>query len=114
MTIDITQIIIAVIGLIFSAVTTWLVTALAPAVRNWLNAHANETQHKLLCDLIRQLVDAAEQMIVGKGQGAAKLQFVKEQLNKRGFDVDVEMIEAAVKEMNNNSICHILGEEVEE
>lgn len=47
---------------------------------------------------MRTLVFAAEQ-IYGAGRGGEKLQYVKQQLQKQGFDVDVNQIEAAVCEL---------------
>lgn len=48
---------------------------------------------------IRILVYAAEQ-IYGAGEGSTKLQYVEEELGKRGLTVDAAAIEATVREMN--------------
>lgn len=48
---------------------------------------------------IRILVYAAEQ-IYGAGKGSTKLQYVEEELDKRGLTVDAAAIEATVREMN--------------
>lgn len=45
------------------------------------------------------LVYAAEQLY-GAGQGSVKLEYVEDELERRGLKVDVSAIEAAVREMN--------------
>lgn len=45
------------------------------------------------------LVYAAEQ-IFGSGKGAAKLDYVEDELRNRGLKVDTAAVEAAVREMN--------------
>ena len=44
---------------------------------------------------------AAEQTIVGAGLGSEKMQYVVDRLKEKGIEVDIDMIEAAVKEMND-------------
>lgn len=102
-TIDITQIIISIIGLFFSFVLTWVARAIVPPIRAWLEARTTAEQRTMIYTLIKQLVYAAEQRI-GAGCGADKRDYVSEELARRGIEVDFELIEAAVKEMNDSLI----------
>ena len=51
--------------------------------------------------VVKELVSAAEQTIVGAGLGSEKMQYVIDGLKSKGITVDIDMIEAAVKEMND-------------
>lgn len=50
--------------------------------------------------VVKMLVYAAEQ-IYGDGRGKDKLQYVKDQLIERGYDIDLDEIEAAVYDAFN-------------
>lgn len=102
--VDVTQIIISVIGLIFSFVLTWAFRAIVPPAKAWLEARTTAEQRSMIYTLIKQLVYAAEQRI-GSGYGDAKREFVCSELRNRGIEVDFDLIEAAVKEMNDNLIA---------
>ena len=54
--------------------------------------------------LVKVLVYAAEQLY-GAGNGSEKLQYVRDELNRRGFEVDFDEIEAAVGEFLNKGIA---------
>lgn len=110
-TIDLTQIVVSIIGLIFSFLLTWLIKAIIPPARKWLEARTTAEQRSMMNTLVRQLVYAAEQTI-GTGNGARKLQYVCDQLKKRGFSVDLDVIEASVKEMNDMLLNEITGDEI--
>lgn len=90
MHIDLTPIVQAVIGLLAALITYKLI----PLIK----AKTTAEQQALLQVTVRTLVYAAEQ-IYGSGAGEKKLQYVKQQLQARGFDVDINQIEAAVKEL---------------
>ena len=47
--------------------------------------------------------------MIGAGMGTKKMKYVINELRRRGINVDVEMIEAAVKEMNDKAL-KIMGE----
>ena len=93
--IDITQIIVAVIGLIGLVLSG----VVFPLLRSKLTAQQQET----LFALVRTGVFAAEQLFPMEKMGAEKLEYVKNYLNGLGYDADtVEVraaIEAAVKEL---------------
>lgn len=65
----------------------------------WLKSKTTREQQEYLLATVRVLVYAAEQMY-GSGKGAAKLQYVQDELEARGLSVDMPAIEAAVREMN--------------
>ena len=88
--IDLTDIIQAVIALIVALITYKVIP--------WIKAKTTESQQAILMATVRTLVYAAEQMY-GAGKGDKKLQYVRQKLQEKGFDVDVDAIEAAVKEI---------------
>lgn len=98
--IDLTGIVIAVIGLIFNFLLAWLGKKVVPPLKQWLEEKTNTEQRNAMWDVIVKLVEAAEQ-VIGAGKGAEKLQYVKNALHTAGYDVDYDLIEAAVKEMND-------------
>ena len=88
--IDLTDIIQAVIALIVALITYKVIP--------WLKARTTESQQAILMATVRTLVYAAEQLY-GAGKGDEKLQYVKQKLEEKGFDIDIDAIEAAVKEI---------------
>lgn len=94
MTIDLTPVLQAVIGLLAALITYRLVP--------WIKARTTNEQQALMQATIRTLVFAAEQ-IYGAGGGAEKMQYVQDQLKARGFDVDLAAIEAAVRELGDKN-----------
>ena len=90
--IDLTPIINAVIALL-AAILTYKVLP-------WIKAKTTNEQQIMLRATVKTLVYAAEQ-IYGAGMGYEKMHYVKEQLEKRGFTVDKDEIEAAVWEYIN-------------
>lgn len=88
--IDLTPILETIIALIAALVTYKLIP--------WLKARTTESQQAILMATVRTLVYAAEQLY-GAGKGDEKLQYVKQKLEEKGFDVDIDAIEAAVKEI---------------
>ena len=94
-TIDLTPIFQAIIALLAALVTYKLIP--------WIKSKTTESQQKNMRALVKVLVYAAEQLY-GAGNGAEKLQYVRDELNRRGFEVDFDEIEAAVGEFLNKGI----------
>ena len=88
--IDLSAIIQAVIGLLAALITY--------RVLPWIKSKTNIEQQTVMHIAVRTLVFAAEQ-IFGKGKGTEKLEYVKDRLIEKGFDIDVDAIEAAVLEL---------------
>lgn len=88
--IDLTDIIQAVIALIVALITYKVIP--------WIKAKTTESQQAMLMATVRTLVYAAEQLY-GAGKGKEKFTYVRQKLQEKGFDVDVDAIEAAVKEI---------------
>ena len=100
--IDLTAVIVAVLGLIFNLIVAWLGRSVIPKVNTWLEARTTEEQRTTLNGVIVTLVEAAEQLFKGSNRGQERLVWGKNQLNLRGVDVDIPAIEAAVKSMNDS------------
>jgi len=90
--IDLTKIFEAVIALAAALVTTFLIP--------WIKQRLTAGQQEALESIIETAVLAAEQMY-GKGMGREKLQAVIDYLHGKGYDVDIEQIEAAVYALIN-------------
>ena len=109
MNIDITQIVVAVIGLLSVIVTTVVV----PLLKKKLGAEKMSELQKW----VEIAVHAAEQIITGTGMGQKKKEYVLEFLKQKGYDVDDEAvenaIEAAVFDMNNAFANVILEDALE-
>ena len=92
---DITKIVVALIGLLSTILTAFL----AP----YLKAKMDVEKLNKLGELAKRFVLAAEQLI-GKGEGEKKKAQVQDWLKEKGYDVSLDevdsAIEAAVKEMN--------------
>lgn len=88
--IDITQIVVALIGLLGTILTGFLI----PILRNKLT----DKQNEIFDSVVRVGVYAAEQMF-GAGKGTEKKQYVLKLLEERGYDVDAEIVNAAIEAM---------------
>ncbi len=99
-TINLTGVVIAVVGLIFNFLLAWLGKKVVPPLKAWLEEKTTTEQRNAMWNVIVKLVEAAEQ-VIGAGKGSEKMQYVKEALLAAGYEVDVDLIEAAVKEMND-------------
>ena len=92
---DLTKVIVALIGLLSTICTVFL----AP----YLKAKMDNEKLQKLGSLAQRFVLAAEQLI-GPGKGAEKKAQVQDWLKEKGYDVSLDevdsAIEAAVKEMN--------------
>ena len=95
MTINLTPIIQAIIGLLGAIITYYLIP--------WLKQNLSASKYQMLQAVIRSLVYAAEQLY-GSGKGEEKLRWVQEQLAMRCYEIDRTAIEAAVGEMNFGGI----------
>ena len=89
MNIDLTAIIEAIISIVVSIIAYKLIP--------WIKTKTTNEQQALLRATIKTLVFAADQLY-GAGEGAAKLDYVVEQLEEKGFTADRAAIEAIVKE----------------
>lgn len=87
--IDLTTIINAIIALLAALITAYVVP--------WIRAKATVQQQEALAGIYRTMVFAAEQ-IYGAGNGADKLAYVVSKLEAKGYTVDIDMIEATVKQ----------------
>ena len=88
--IDLTPIFEAIIALVAALVTYKVIP--------WIKAKTTESQQAILMATVRTLVYAAEQLY-GAGKGKEKFTYVRQKLQEKGFDIDVDAIEAAVKEI---------------
>ena len=87
---DLTPLLQAVIALAAGIVTGVVVP--------WIQARTSITKRELLLGIVRTLVCAAEQLYAS-GQVRDRLTYVQKGLEARGFFVDTDAIEAAVREL---------------
>lgn len=102
-TVDVTQLVISIIGVIFSALLAWIIKAVIPPVKTWLIEHTTTEQQTRAWTMIKWLVEAAEQTITGYAMGQKRLAWVVAELKTRGIEVDRALVEAAVKEMKDKA-----------
>ena len=95
MSIDLTPIIQALIGLLATIITVKVIP--------WIKAKTTNEQQAIIRATVRTLVFAAEQLF-GAGNGEAKLEFVMEQLRLKGISADRNEVEAVVKEFLNTIV----------
>ncbi len=95
MQIDLTQVIVALIGLISIIITSCLVP--------YLKSRLTVSQYQSLVGWAKIAVEAAEKMFTESGTGEAKKKYVKTFLTEKGFvlnDTEVDVvIESAVLEL---------------
>lgn len=95
---DITQIVVALIGLLSAVVTGFLI----PVLRSKLTDH----QQMVFTSVVKAGVYAAEQIFGADGIGKEKRHFVEKYLQEKGYEInndDVDIaIESAVKELKIN------------
>ena len=99
--INLTGVIVSLLALLFNAMLAWIAKVVVPPLKEWLAAKTTTEQRGLMYTFVKELVAAAEQTIVGAGLGSEKMQYVIDGLKAKGITVDIDMIEAAVKEMND-------------
>ena len=90
--IDIMPVLEAIIALAATLITMKLIP--------YIKLRLTVQQQEMLMGTTRTLVYAAEQ-IFGSGTGAKKLEYVQRALEERGFQVDMAVIEAAVRELTH-------------
>lgn len=100
-TIDLTGIAQAIIALMAALVTTKLVP--------WIKTKTTQEQQKALNVMVDTLVFAAEQIYKTPGAGRTKLEYVQSQLMAKGYIIDLDAIEAAVRRMNTQGGIMIEG-----
>lgn len=88
-TIDLTPVLQLVIMLISAIITAFVIP--------WIKSKANAQQWEALVNVTRTAVFAAEQ-VYGSGWGKEKLQYAEEYIKKKGYTVDVDLIEATVRQ----------------
>lgn len=93
--VDLTQIIIAVLTLVISLITAFLI----PYLKTKVSAEKLDT----IKFWVNIAVEAAEMIYVGTGRGQEKKDYVVQFLNSKGFTLNVteieNLIEAAVMEL---------------
>lgn len=107
--VDLTGAFVAIMLVVFDFLLAWIARVMIPPIKAWLETHTTQEQRGLLWDAICKLVDAAEQTIRGPGMGAKRLAYVEAGLIERGFSIDNDLIEAAVKRMKDRTGL-VLGE----
>lgn len=107
--INITGVIVSLLALLFNALLAWIAKVVVPPLKEWLAAKTTSEQRGLMYTFVKELVAAAEQTIVGAGLGGEKMQYVVDRLKEKGIEVDIDMIEAAVKEMNDTAEKKLLS-----
>ncbi len=97
MTIDLTEIIVAVLTLIAGLVARYVIP--------YLKERYSTEQLEKMKLWAKVAVEAAEMLYVGSGKGEEKKKYVLDFLSSKGFSVDVEtlenLIESAVLELKN-------------
>ena len=101
-TIDLTGLMQAVIAVLAALITGRLLP--------WIKARTSQAQQERLDAVIRTLVYAAQQLYK-TGEIQDRLDYVQEGLLQRGFAVDRDAIEAAVRQLNLMDIT-IVGEAI--
>lgn len=95
MTIDLTQVVIAALTLIFGCISAFLI----PFLKSKLTAEQLST----VKFWVNIAVEAAEMIYVGTGRGQEKKEYVLKFLNSKGFSLNMEeidnLIEAAVLQL---------------
>lgn len=98
--IDLTPIFQAIIALLAALVTYKLIP--------WIKARTTETQQANLNALAKVAVYAAEQ-IYGAGQGDKKMEYARNILLSAGFDVNLDVLRAAIESAVHNMPDYIFG-----
>ena len=111
-TVDLTGLVIAMLLAAFEFLMARFARVLIPPAKAWLEAHTTEKERGLLWNAVCELVDAAEQIIKGPAMGEKRKAYVEAGLAQRGLSIDTDMIEAAVKRMNERGMA-VIGEAFE-
>ena len=92
MSIDITQIVIAFIGVLFAIITAVLIP--------WVKSRTTTNQQNIIAALARTAVYAAQQLYSPDEWKAKKIyavEFITEQLKRYGITLDADAVSAAVE-----------------
>lgn len=92
---DFTPIFQAIIALLGTLITCWLIP--------YIKSKASAQQQAYVSVLVRTAVQAAEQLY-GAGMGSAKLDYAQQWLNERGVNYSRAEIEAAVRDLSNDIV----------
>ena len=95
MTIDITQVVLAVIAVVSSIITTFLIPLLK-AKLDVEKSNLSENQAAMLRLAITTAVTAAEQLYKSE-EGQQKKAYVLNLLKQQGYEVDSALIDAAIE-----------------
>lgn len=97
--VDLTQIIVAVLSLMLSLVSAFLIP--------YIKEKVTTEQFATIKLWVKVAVQAAEMLYVGSGRGEEKKKYVVEFLNSKGFTLNTEeidnLIEAAVLELKQEN-----------
>lgn len=110
--IDLTGLVVSIVVLIGEAILAWLLKAIIPPAKKWLDSHTSKNQQTVMWNVVTRLVEAAEQIITGEGKGDEKLAYVEAMLKQHGYNIDRYLIEAAVKEMDHKTLA-VIAEDLE-
>jgi LL-H family phage holin len=94
--IDLTQIIVALIGLLSAVLTAFLV----PLIRSKIEEskmHLSEQEQQVLMELAKAAVKAAEQIYTESGKGKEKKAYVQEYLAENGYILDEKAVDIAIE-----------------
>lgn len=94
MNIDLTQVVVALIGLLSAFITYRLIP--------WIKTNTDVKQQTLIRAAVQTAVFAAEQLY-GAGEGEKKFDYVVNWLKEKGYDVGKTEIEGAVYELLNQA-----------
>lgn len=99
---------------LFQAVIAFLAALVSYKLVPWIQARTTAQQQEMLRAAVSVAVYAAEQLY-GTGNGKEKLMYVKGRLAEKGFKIDIDEIESAVREMTLSQGPElVIGEESEE
>jgi hypothetical protein len=101
-TIDVTDVIVTVLGLIVNFILAWVAKKVVPAFQTWLHARTTEQQRQTLWNVTLELVKSAQQLYDEGLIKKPRLEYVASELEARGLTVDADKIKAAVREINLN------------
>ena len=98
--VDLTQIVVAILTLVFSLVSAFLIP--------YIKAKTTDEQFNTIKLWVQVAVQAAEMLYVGSGRGEEKKQYVIEFLKSKGFILNAEeienLIESAVLELKQAQV----------
>ena len=99
---------------LFQALIAFLAALVTYKLVPWIQARTTAQQQELLRAAVSVVVFAAEQLF-GAGNGKEKMMYVKGRLAEKGFKIDIDEIESAVREMTLSQGSElVIGEESEE